>query len=192
MRFDRLTAKLQEALADAQSLAIGHDNTAIEPGHLLSALLEQQGGSVRPLLAQAGADLGMLGRELARHLDNLPRLSQPTGEVAVGQKLAVSFRAKIASDLETGSVANQAVLHGVGKKIKEANPANNGKDWLSDGDPDTVGPQQTVVTIKECQTDADCGDVLKPHCNTTTSVCEPSSRTPFVMLMLPLSSRTRV
>ena len=83
MRFDRLTAKLQEAVADAQSMAIGRDNTAIEPGHLLSALLEQQGGSVRPLLTQAGANLGALGPELARHLENLPRISNPTGEANI-------------------------------------------------------------------------------------------------------------
>ncbi|MGB4342787.1 MAG: Clp protease N-terminal domain-containing protein, partial [Moraxellaceae bacterium] len=87
MRFDRLTAKLQEAVSDAQSLAVGKDNSAIEPGHVLAALLDQQGGSVRPLLAQAGADTTVLGRELSAHLDNLPRLKSPTGEVAVGQEL---------------------------------------------------------------------------------------------------------
>ncbi|MCC2637612.1 MAG: ATP-dependent chaperone ClpB [Moraxellaceae bacterium] len=87
MRFDRLTAKLQEAVADAQSLAIGSDNPSIEPGHLLSALLDQQGGSVRPLLAQAGANLGVLGPELARHLSDLPRISSPTGEAPVGAEL---------------------------------------------------------------------------------------------------------
>ena len=91
MRFDRLTAKLQEALSDAQSLTIGRDNTAIEPGHLLAALIDQQGGSVRPLLAQAGADMARLSRELAIHLDNLPRLQTPTGEIAVGAELARAF-----------------------------------------------------------------------------------------------------
>jgi len=91
MRFDTFTAKLQEALANAQSLAVGRDNTAIESGHLLSALLDQRDGSVRPLLAQAGADLGQLGRDLAAHLDDLPTLKQPTGEVTVGQELSRVF-----------------------------------------------------------------------------------------------------
>ena len=91
MRFETFTAKLQEALANAQSLAVGRDNTAIESGHLLSALLDQSGGSVRPLLAQAGADLGLLSRDLAAHLDDLPTLKQPTGEVTVGQELSRVF-----------------------------------------------------------------------------------------------------
>ncbi|WP_240225083.1 Clp protease N-terminal domain-containing protein, partial [Rheinheimera hassiensis] len=50
MRLDRLTNKFQLALADAQSLALGHDNQFIEPLHLMSALLNQEGGTVRPLL----------------------------------------------------------------------------------------------------------------------------------------------
>ncbi|MGC3080606.1 Clp protease N-terminal domain-containing protein, partial [Pseudomonas aeruginosa] len=50
MRIDRLTSKLQLALSDAQSLAVGHDQPAFDPVHLLSALLEQQGRSIKPLL----------------------------------------------------------------------------------------------------------------------------------------------
>lgn len=53
MRLDRLTNKFQLALADAQSLALGHDNQFIEPLHLMSALLNQEGGSIRPLLTSA-------------------------------------------------------------------------------------------------------------------------------------------
>ncbi len=55
MRMDKLTSRFQQALADAQSLAVGRDHTLIEPGHLLRALLDQRGGGTRPLLAQAGA-----------------------------------------------------------------------------------------------------------------------------------------
>ena len=57
MRMDKLTNQLQMALADAQSLALGKDHNYIEPVHLLSVLLEQQGGSSRPLLQKAGADI---------------------------------------------------------------------------------------------------------------------------------------
>ncbi len=53
MRMDKLTSKFQEALADAQSLALGKDHQFIEPVHIMSALLNQQGGGIRPLLAQA-------------------------------------------------------------------------------------------------------------------------------------------
>lgn len=58
MRLDRLTNKFQLALADAQSLALGHDNQFIEPLHLMSALLNQEGGSVSPLLTSAGINAG--------------------------------------------------------------------------------------------------------------------------------------
>ena len=54
MRTDKLTSRFQQALADAQSLAVGRDHNMLEPSHLLAALLDQQGGSTVPLLAQAG------------------------------------------------------------------------------------------------------------------------------------------
>ena len=60
MRMDKLTAKFQQALADAQSLAVGRDHQFIEPAHLLLALLDTQGGSVRPLLEKAGISLNRL------------------------------------------------------------------------------------------------------------------------------------
>jgi ATP-dependent Clp protease ATP-binding subunit ClpB len=112
MRFDTLTAKLQEALATAQSLAIDRDNTAIEPGHLLSALLDQPGGSVRPLLAQAGVNLPLLSRELAAHLADLPTLKQPTGEVSVGQELSRVFNLadKLARQRGDQFMASELVL----------------------------------------------------------------------------------
>jgi ATP-dependent Clp protease ATP-binding subunit ClpB len=112
MRFDRLTAKLQEAVSDAQSLAVGRDNTAIEPGHVLMALLEQQGGSVRPLLTQAGADAARLGRELGQHLEQLPRLQTPTGEVAVGQELNRVFNLadKLAQQRGDQFIASELML----------------------------------------------------------------------------------
>ena len=56
MRMDKLTSRFQQAIADAQSLAVGRDHTIIEPAHLLLALLDQQGGGTRPLLAQAYAE----------------------------------------------------------------------------------------------------------------------------------------
>ena len=60
MRMDKLTSRFQQALADAQSLAVGRDHTIIEPAHVLLALLDQAGGGARPLLAQAGANVPVL------------------------------------------------------------------------------------------------------------------------------------
>ena len=88
MRIDRFTSKLQLALADAQSLAVGHDHPAIEPLHLFSALLDQQGGSMSPLLRQGGFDLASLRKTLAEELDKLPKIQNPTGDVNLSQDLA--------------------------------------------------------------------------------------------------------
>lgn len=88
MRIDRLTSKLQLALADAQSLAVGHDHPAIEPVHLFSALLDQQGGSILPLLRQVGFDIQMLRQALTKELDSLPKIQNPTGDVSLSQDLA--------------------------------------------------------------------------------------------------------
>jgi ATP-dependent Clp protease ATP-binding subunit ClpB len=55
---DKLTSKFQMAIADAQSLAVGRDNQYIEPVHLMAALMDQEGGSVRPILAQSGINIG--------------------------------------------------------------------------------------------------------------------------------------
>ena len=88
MRIDRLTSKLQLALSDAQSLAVGHDHPAIEPVHLLSALLEQQGGSIKPLLMQVGFDIAALLSGLNKELDALPKIQSPTGDVNLSQDLA--------------------------------------------------------------------------------------------------------
>ncbi|UVH54171.1 ATP-dependent chaperone ClpB [Pseudomonas sp. CBSPBW29] len=88
MRIDRLTSKLQLALSDAQSLAVGLDHSAIEPAHLMQALLEQQGGSIKPLLMQVGFDVNSLRKELSKELDQLPKIQNPTGDVNMSQDLA--------------------------------------------------------------------------------------------------------
>ncbi|MCD5993233.1 ATP-dependent chaperone ClpB [Pseudomonas sp. CDFA 602] len=88
MRIDRLTSKLQLALSDSQSLAVGLDHPAIEPAHLMQALLEQQGGSIKPLLLQVGFDINSLRKELSKELDQLPKIQNPTGDVNMSQDLA--------------------------------------------------------------------------------------------------------
>ncbi|KFE44132.1 ATP-dependent chaperone ClpB [Pseudomonas syringae] len=88
MRIDRLTSKLQLALSDSQSLAVGLDHPAIEPAHLMQALLEQQGGTIKPLLMQVGFDVNSLRKELSKELDQLPKIQNPTGDVNMSQDLA--------------------------------------------------------------------------------------------------------
>ncbi|HEX7029102.1 MAG TPA: ATP-dependent chaperone ClpB [Gammaproteobacteria bacterium] len=87
MRMDKLTSKFQLALADAQSLALGRDHQFIEPAHLMLALVDQDGGSVRPLLARAGVQLNQLRADLQRALDNLPQVEGTPGEVHVSNDL---------------------------------------------------------------------------------------------------------
>src|SRR5216684_2873612 len=87
MRMDKLTTKFQAALADAQSLAVGRDNQYIEPVHLMAALLDQQGGTARPLLEKAGAQVAKLRSDLAGALDRLPKVEGSGGEVLLGNDL---------------------------------------------------------------------------------------------------------
>ncbi|PHM63442.1 ATP-dependent chaperone ClpB [Xenorhabdus ishibashii] len=87
MRLDRLTNKFQLALADAQSLALGRDNQFIEPLHLMSALINQEGGSVRPLLASAGVDTGSFNNQLNQALHRLPKVEGNGGDVQVSSEL---------------------------------------------------------------------------------------------------------
>ena len=88
MRIDRFTSQLQLALSDAQSLAIGQDHTAVEPLHLMLALIDQQGGAIRPLLMQVGFDVKSLREELSQGLEHLAKLQNPTGDMAMSQDLA--------------------------------------------------------------------------------------------------------
>ncbi len=88
MRMDKLTTKFQMALADAQSLAIGRDNQFIEPIHLMKALLDQEGGTVRSLLAQAGVSIANLRTKVDEALDKLPRVEGgAAGEVHISNDL---------------------------------------------------------------------------------------------------------
>ncbi|MGL6148932.1 MAG: Clp protease N-terminal domain-containing protein, partial [Plesiomonas sp.] len=87
MRLDRLTSKFQEAIADAQSLALGRDNQYIEPIHLMLALLNQEGGTVRPLLTSAGIDVAALRSALTQELDRLPKVDGIGGDVQLSQDL---------------------------------------------------------------------------------------------------------
>src|SRR5215469_2403494 len=87
MRVDKLTTKFQEALADAQSLAVGRDNQYIEPVHLLSALIAQQDGSARSLLSRAGVHTQALQSGLSEAMSRLPQVKGTDGNVQVSREL---------------------------------------------------------------------------------------------------------
>ena len=87
MRADKLTNKFQQALAEAQSKAVGRDHQFIEPLHVMLALLEQEGGTVRPLLNSADVDVNALRSQLGMALDRLPQVQGTAGEVHISKDL---------------------------------------------------------------------------------------------------------
>ncbi|WP_457674469.1 ATP-dependent chaperone ClpB [Thiolapillus sp.] len=87
MRMDKLTSKFQLALADAQSLALGKDHQFIEPVHLMIAMLDQEGGSVRHLLTQAGVNVNQLRSSLGETLDHMPSVTGGDADVHVSNDL---------------------------------------------------------------------------------------------------------
>ena len=113
MRQDKLTTKLQEALADAQSLAVGNDNPYIEPVHLLTALLNQDDGGARSLLQRAGANVGGLSKALTSSLERLPKVSGTDGNVQISREFAALLNlAEIVPVLPgcTGSLVHEGVV----------------------------------------------------------------------------------
>ncbi|MGE5465924.1 MAG: ATP-dependent chaperone ClpB [Ignavibacteria bacterium] len=88
MRFDKFTTKFQQAIADAQSIAVGHDNQIIEPQHLLLALLNQDDGATTSLLQRAGVNVAPLKKALDGAIDRLPQVEGHGGEVSIGRDLS--------------------------------------------------------------------------------------------------------
>src|SRR5450830_265218 len=87
MRLDKLTTKFQQALADAQSLAVGNDNSYIEPVHLLSALIAQEDGGTASLFARAGVNVARLRDTLKSAIGRLPKVEGTGGEVQISREL---------------------------------------------------------------------------------------------------------
>ena len=81
MRLDKLTSKFQLAIADAQSLALGRDHQYIEATHLMLALLNQDSGSIRPILADLEVDINLLRSQLSAELDRIPKVMGIGGDI---------------------------------------------------------------------------------------------------------------
>ncbi|WP_020679365.1 ATP-dependent chaperone ClpB [Marinobacterium rhizophilum] len=112
MRPDKFTSKLQEALSDAQSLAVGRDHNMMEPLHLLAAFIEQRDGSIRPLLSRAGANLQTLTHKLGEALERLPQVQSPDGEIRLSQNMARLFNLtdKLAQQRGDQYIASELIL----------------------------------------------------------------------------------
>ncbi len=88
MRFDKLTTKFQQALADAQSIAVGNDNPYIESQHMLLALLQQEDGGTASLLQRAGANVLPLRDALKKAIERLPKVDDTSGEISPSRELS--------------------------------------------------------------------------------------------------------
>jgi len=102
MRFDKLTTKFQQAINDAQSLALANDNPYIEPQHVLLAMLNDREGGVGGLLARAGVNAGGLGQALKTAIECLPKVSGTGGEISVSKELANLFNLTEKAALKRG------------------------------------------------------------------------------------------
>ncbi|MGX5671641.1 ATP-dependent chaperone ClpB [Thermomonas sp. XSG] len=125
MRMDKLTSRFQQAISDAQSLAVGRDHTIIEPVHLLLALLDQQGGGTRPLLAQAGVNVPVLRERLAEALDRLPKVTGQAGNVQAGNDLVrlLNVTDKLAQQRGDAYIASELFLLAALEESGEAGKA---------------------------------------------------------------------
>jgi ATP-dependent Clp protease ATP-binding subunit ClpB len=106
VRMEKLTNKMQGALADAQSLALGSDNSMIEPAHLISVLMNAQDKMVSSLIKRSGGDVVALGQELEHELRALPKIGTNTGEINVSPNLA---RVLSRADVLAGKASDQFV-----------------------------------------------------------------------------------
>ena len=113
MRMDKLTSKFQAALADAPSLAAGRDQQLIEPAHVLLAMLEQQGGTVAPLVLKAGGNLNKLRTDLQALVEQLPTVQGgAAGDVHVSNDLQRLFNVadKLAQQRQDQFISSELLL----------------------------------------------------------------------------------
>ena len=112
MRMDKLTSKFQLAVADAQSMAVGNDNQFIEPIHVLAAMLQQQGGSARPLLSRAGVQTKTLNDSIKEAISTLPQVQGQAGEVHLSQQTAriVNVADKLAQERGDSFISSDLFL----------------------------------------------------------------------------------
>ncbi len=122
MRLDKLTTKFQQALADAQSLAVGNDNPYIEPVHVLSALIAQEDGGTASLLARAGVNVARLRESLKGAIGRLPKVEGTAGEVSISRELTnlLNLTDKEAQKRDDQYIASEMFMLALGEDKGEA------------------------------------------------------------------------
>ncbi|MDX8128226.1 ATP-dependent chaperone ClpB [Methylomonas sp. OY6] len=112
MRMDKLTSKFQQALSDAQSMALGKDHQFIEPVHVMLALIDQEGGSIKPLLMQVGIQVNALRNELSKEIDRLDSVSGAGGDVQISNELSrmLNLTDKLAQKRKDAFISSELFL----------------------------------------------------------------------------------
>lgn len=129
MRYDKLTAKFQQALAEAQSLALAADSSYLEAGFVLKALLDDQNSGAAALLAHSGVNVPQVKQRLQQHLNSLPKVSGQGGDILPSRELqaVLNLMDKAATKRGDAYIASELFLlalvqqnDATGKILKEA------------------------------------------------------------------------
>ena len=181
MRIDKFTSKFQQALSDAQSLAVGRDHSLIEPAHLLLALIDQQGGNSLPVLRQAGVNVPVLKQKLSEALDQLPKVSGQDGQVSVGNELSrlLNQTDKLAQQHQDQFIASEWYLLAV---AGDSGPAGRA---LKAAGTDKAKLEQAILALRggETVTDANAEEnrqALEKYCIDLTERAESGKLDPVI------------
>ena len=129
MRMEKLTSKFQMALTDAQSLAVGRDHQYIEPAHLMTTLLDQQGGTIRHVLSNASVEVNSLRSHLGEFIDKLPSVHGTAGDVHMSQDLGrlLNVCDKLSQDRKDAYISSELFVlaaiddkNALGKLLRDA------------------------------------------------------------------------
>ncbi len=160
MRMDKLTSKFQLALQEAQSLVLGRNHQFIEPAHLMLAMLDQQGGTVRPLLTKTGAVIPELRSNLGKMLDSMPQVEGAEGEVHMSNglgkllNLCDKYAQKKGDDYIASELFLLAALEDKGQLGKTLNALGLTRDIISTAIDEMRGGQAVTDPNAEEQRDA--------------------------------------
>ena len=160
MRMDKLTSKFQLALQDAQSLALGRNHQFIEPAHLMLAMLDQQGGTVRPLLTKTGAVIPELRSNLDKMLESMPQVEGAEGEVHMSNDLGKllnlcdKYAQKKGDDYIASELFLLAALEDKGKLGKTLKDLGLSRDMINTAIDEMRGGQAVTDPNAEEQRDA--------------------------------------
>ena len=176
MRQDKLTTRFQQALAAAQSLALGRDHQFIEPAHVMLALLDSSGGGVRPLLMKAGADVNKLRSGLLALLDGLPKVEGTPGEVHVSNDLnrVLNVTDKLAQQRGDQFIASELLVlaafedRALARVFRDASVEDETDPEL-DPDEELVVAAPDVAEPLDVAEPPDEPDLLLPHAATVSA-----------------------